>query len=120
VAKRIVGVENEGVGLTEEDTGLSSLPETLIALKTGIPTPVQRGFWRALIRVSPAMAEVPAAWFETKAKQIRERGEVEVAALRAEALIERESATCINRAPLTRSAGRSSEAWDVLVMLQTG
>jgi hypothetical protein len=75
----------------EEDETAASLPETVIALKTGLPVQVQRGFWKAVARVFPASAEIPAAWFEGKARVIRARHEAEIAELRTKSLIEVES-----------------------------
>ena len=67
-----------------QDEGLSNLPETLIALTTGLPVQVQRGFWKAVTRVFTAGAEVPAAWLEGRAKVIRTRHDVQAADLRSQ------------------------------------
>jgi len=67
-----------------QDEGLSGVPETLIAFKTGLPVQVQRGLWKAVTRVFTAGAEVPAAWLEGKAKVIRRSHDVQAADLQSQ------------------------------------
>jgi hypothetical protein len=67
-----------------QEEGLSSLPETLVALNTGLPVQVQRGLWKAVARVFTTGSEVPAAWLEGRAEAIRTRYKVQQAELQSQ------------------------------------
>lgn len=60
-----------------EEANLPSIPEALIALKTGIPPKVQQSFWKVVSRIFRAGAEIPAAALEGKAKVIKARYDAE-------------------------------------------
>lgn len=65
------------------DSGVSQITDVVLEQVTGLPAPLQKTFWKVLGRLATSAVDIPAAYFEGKAAEIRAATEGKVQVIRA-------------------------------------
>ncbi len=64
------------------ESGLSQVSEVILGQVTALPAPFQRTFWKAFGRLATSAVEIPAAYMDGKAAQIRATSDARVQAIK--------------------------------------
>lgn len=65
------------------ESGLSQISEVVLGQITGLPAPVQKTFWKAFGRLATSAVDLPVAYIEGKAAQIRATSDARIQAINA-------------------------------------
>lgn len=66
-----------------EDSGLNQISEVVLGQITGLPAPVQKKFWKVVGRLATSAVDIPVAYMEGKAAQIRATSDARIQVLKA-------------------------------------